>query len=211
MEAGLIALLLLFGYVAVDETSETKESTEKIIVNEKQIDFDYQVIGNVEQRFFKNNYQLQIKQFHYDSQVKYIDAITNLSINSADLLNYTTSFIDEIDNGEKYRNEFKVKAQLLPKTNNEFDFGYVFNHLEYSLDSSKKDYEMTLEDRMSLYTNKVFTIKYKNNQYELKLKDLGYSETFKNVENLNCKKEVVCEILKENTIKYKEVKGLKSV
>lgn len=219
MEAGIIALMLLLGYSFADGSDNP---TEVVVENKSQDvdtpkdekimdEFDYQVIGNLDQRFFEKTYQLQIKQFHYESQVKKIDSLTNLSVQSADLLTYTNKFNDFDKNGQEIETTFKIKTQLLPTdTNQMFDLSYIFNHKEMTLDQTKVDYTMKIEDRIDLYLNKVFIVTYKNNQYELRLKDVGESAIFKNIERLDCNNDITCEILKENTIQYKKTKTASS-
>lgn len=211
MEAGIIALLLLLGYNVIDNETDNqpiKENKEEIVQKfEGESDFKYEIVGNIDQRFFENKYQLQLKQYHYEGNQKIADSINHFSINSSDMLVYKNKFNDTDEFGNEIENSLKFKTQLLIDKLKEGHFlNYKIDYKEVILNSKNNNskFEMTLEDKLNVYLDKKIIINYKNFQYELKLKDLGKSEIFKNVESLDCQNNITCEILKENTIHYKK-------
>lgn len=216
MEVGIMLLLLLFGYNIAENNNEEitiSENEDVIIQNEESIvkDFDYDYVINKKtgERFFKNNYQLKIKQFHYEGNVRKTDSISRMALSSADLKQISDSYNNKDYNGVPYEILFSFKSQL--KANKEetiFESKYKINYAEnYSENIGvNSKFEINLEKNLNIKLNEKINISHKNYEYEITLTKHKKSDTYENVELLNCKGDITCEILKENTIFFKNGK-----
>ncbi len=217
MEAGILALLFLFGGYAIstdDDKPINQEKEIQIVKQEEQKqqkdkDLVYTIEDYSNQRFFKNIYQLEIKQYHFEGNLRVTDSYSTMSISSADLMKIKDEYQDYDDQNNPYNVVFNFTTQFIP--NNEetkFDMKYRINYKEdYSVGKRNNSiFEIDLQNRMDMYVDKKILIEHKNYQYELYLKKNNSSKYFKNAEIMDCYGDFTCEILKENTIAFK--KGL---
>lgn len=213
MEAGIALLLLLLGYNIID-TDETVQEKPSVVIeetknNKENIDYDFIINKKSGERFFKNDYQLLIKQYHYEGNVRITDSITNMSLNSARTMFITDSYKNIDENDIPYEVLFKFKSKFVPnKEETEFNSKYKINYSENYTEStgvnSKFQINLSKDDVFNL--NDKILVNHKNYEYELSIKKTKESELYKNIETLNCKEDITCEILKENTIFFKNGK-----
>lgn len=213
MEAGIALLLLLLGYniIDTDETVQEKPSVkiEEIKNNKENVDYDFIINKKSGERFFKNDYQLLIKQYHYEENVRITDSITNMSLNSAKTMFITDSYKNIDENEIPYEVLFKFRSKFIPnKEETEFNSNYNINYSENYTEStgvnSRFQIKLSKDDVFNL--NDKILVNHKNYEYELSIKKTKESELYKNIETLNCKEDITCKILKENTIFFKNGK-----
>lgn len=215
MEAGILILLFLFGGYAIstDESISKQEKEVQIVKQQDKTiedkDLDYKIEDYSNQRFFKNIYQLEIKQYHFEGNIRVTDSYSTMSISSADLMKIKDEYVDYDDKNLPYNVLFNFTTQLIPNdVESEFDMKYRINYKEdYSANNKNKSiFEIDIQNKIDMYVDKRVLIEHKNYQYEIYLRKNSESKYFKNAEIMDCSGDFTCEILKENTIAFK--KGL---
>lgn len=221
MEVGIALLLILLGYNLVDsedpqqldnktETIEQIKETDRTTVSNVEKELDFQIISQSDFRFFENNYQIQVKQYHHEGKIRVTDSISTLSVNSAKTFKMEDVYKTLDENNIPYEVFFEFKTRLIPNLKEtEFDSKYKIKYSENYSESNgvNSKFEFNISSDQLIVPTKPVYISHKNYEYKITLKEVGESETFKNVEALDCKKDITCEILKENTIFYKTNKN----
>lgn len=221
MEAGILALLFLFGsyVISTDENESVENEAKQIVTQEKQENKQeskttLSIINSGDysnQRFFKNNYQLEITQYHFEGNLRIRDSYSTMTLSSADIQAIADSYQDYDKDNNPYNVFFDFSTQMIPNdTETRFDMKYRINYKEdYSLNQKNKSvFEIDLQNRIDMYLDKTIEINHKNYQYELTLRKNKESKSFKNAEIMDCDDDFTCEILKENTLIFKSKKTL---
>ncbi|MBM24171.1 MAG: hypothetical protein CL760_00285 [Chloroflexi bacterium] len=221
MEVGIALLLILLGYNLIDSEApqqldnktevieQTKEADKNTVFN-KNKELDFQIISQSDFRFFENNYQIQVKQYHHEGKIRITDSISTLSLNSAKTFKMEDVYKTLDKNNIPYEVFFEFKTKLTPNLKEtEFDSKYKIEYSENYSESNgvNSKFEFNISSEQLILPTKPVYISHKNYEYEITLKEVSESETFKNVDELDCEKDITCEILKENTIFYKTNKN----
>ena len=167
------------------------------------------------QRFFYNNYQLEIKQYHEKNNIEKIDNIINFVESSSKIRIFNDKMKKKDSDGITYSNDIKLNYMLSPNKNeNQFIFNYNINYNKKINDKNSISlYDIStnikLKDKIILTINEPIIISNKNYKYKIKIEKTTQNEDFFN-KNIICK-TLECEILKENTLKFrKEFKNIKN-
>lgn len=216
MEAGILIIFLLLGtaysYDTKEENINVEQVSPKSVIEEikkiekEQIDNRLKQINNynhskiTNERYFKNNYQLQIKQYNFIEGKKKLDSIINMGISSADIYKFIDNYNEAED--KNVENKFKILTQFIPNNNeNEFLMDYS---LYYEEKTKYSNFKINKNDQIKLYLNKPLQLNYKNIEYNISLTKINESKTYENVEYIKCQENIPCLILQENTINFKK-------